>query len=62
MANGRLEINPGELLVPFRSRKRLGLLHLLELRSRGHLLAEQRGLNAVEKAFEPADQLRLGYP
>ena len=25
----------------------------------GHLLGEQRGLDAVEETFEPADQLRL---
>ena len=26
----------------------------------GHLLGEQRGLDAVEEAFEPADELGLG--
>ena len=34
--------------------------HLLELRAGRHLLREQRGLDAVEESFEPADQLRLG--
>jgi len=34
--------------------------HLLELRAGCHLLCEQRGLDAVEESFEPADQLRLG--
>jgi hypothetical protein len=36
--------------------------HLLELRAGGHLLREQRGLDAVEEALEPPDQLRLGHP
>ena len=36
--------------------------HLLELRTRGHLLGEQRGLDAVEEALEPADELGLGDP
>src|SRR5215217_143776 len=35
------------------------LPHLLQLLARGHLLGEQRGLDAVEQAFEPADQLGL---
>jgi mycothiol synthase len=35
------------------------LAHFLELRAGGHLLSEQRGLDAVEQPFEPADQLRL---
>ena len=29
------------------------------VRSRGHLLAEQRSLNPVEEPFEPSDQLCL---
>ena len=33
--------------------------HLLELGAGGHLLGEQRGLDAVEEALQPADQLRL---
>src|SRR5262249_40087851 len=33
--------------------------HLLELLLRLHLLGEQRGLDAVEQALEPADELRL---
>ena len=36
--------------------------HLLELRPRGHLLGVDRGLDAVEEALEPADQLGLGDP
>ena len=36
--------------------------HLLELRAGRHLLGEQRGLDAVEQALEPADQLGLGDP
>src|SRR5579871_93249 len=35
------------------------LAHLLELALRLHLLREQRGLDAVEESFEPADELRL---
>ena len=35
-------------------------LHLLELLAGGHLLGEQGGLDAVEQALEPADQLGLG--
>ncbi len=38
------------------------LTHLLELRAGGHLLSEQCGLDPVEQPFQPADQLRLGYP
>src|SRR6266704_2873748 len=34
--------------------------HLLQLRARGHLLGEQRGLDAVEETFEPAHELCLG--
>ncbi len=34
--------------------------HLLELCPRGHLLGEQRRLDAVEEPLEPADELRLG--
>ena len=37
-------------------------MQLFELRPGCHLLGEQRGLNAVEQAFEPADQLRLSDP
>ena len=36
--------------------------HLLELRPGGHLLGEQRGLDAVEQALQPADQLGLRDP
>ena len=34
--------------------------HLLELGPGGHLLREQRRLDAVEQPFEPSDELRLG--
>src|SRR5207245_5902569 len=37
-------------------------LELLELGPGGHLLGEDRGLDAVEQALEPADELRLGHP
>ena len=33
--------------------------HLLKLCPGRHLLREQRGLDAVEEPFQPADQLRL---
>ncbi len=36
--------------------------HLLELHPCGHLLRDERGLQAVEHALEPADQLGLGDP
>ena len=36
------------------------LAHLLQLRLRGHLLRDERGLDAVEQPFEPADELGLG--
>jgi hypothetical protein len=36
--------------------------HLLQLGSRRHLLREQGGLDAVEQALQPADQLRLRDP
>src|SRR5271168_3599657 len=36
--------------------------HLLKLRPRRHLLREERGLNAVEEALEPADELGLRHP
>ena len=35
------------------------LAHFLELTLGGELLGHQRGLDAVEQAFEPADQLGL---
>jgi hypothetical protein len=43
-----------------RSGRQRALAHLLQLRAGGHLLGEQRGLDAVEQPFQPADQLRLG--
>ena len=36
--------------------------HVLELLAGGHLLGEQRGLDAVEEALEPADELGLRQP
>src|SRR3954470_12933809 len=36
--------------------------HLLELLARLHLLREERGLDAVEEALEPPDELGLGHP
>ena len=36
------------------------LAHLLELLAGGQLLGNERGLDAVEQPFQPADQLRLG--
>ncbi len=41
---------------------RQGAAHLLELGASRHLLGEQRGLDAVEQAFQPAHQLGLGNP
>src|SRR5215469_10206758 len=38
-----------------------GAPHLLELCASGHLLSEERGLDAVEQSFEPADELSLRY-
>src|SRR5271157_6382514 len=38
------------------------LAHVLELRPRRHLLREQRRLDAVEQALQPADQLGLRDP
>src|SRR5215468_5546384 len=40
-------------------RQRRPTTHLLELCPRSHLLRNERGLDAVEQAFEPANQLRL---
>ena len=45
--------------VGLRRFERAPLAHLLELVLRLHLLGEQRGLDAVEEAFEPADELGL---
>ena len=39
-----------------------GAPHTLQLLLGCHLLGEERGLDAVEQALEPADQLRLGDP
>ena len=36
--------------------------HLLQLTPGRHLLGEQRGLDAVEQALQPADQLGLRDP
>ncbi len=51
---------PGAVARPTDSRGQRALAHLLQLRAGGHLLGEQRGLDAVEQPFQPADQLRLG--
>ena len=42
--------------------RRQRLAHLLELGAGGHLLGVDGGLDAVEEALEPADQLGLGDP
>ena len=42
--------------------ERLPAAHLLELLLGHRLLGEERRLDAVEQAFEPADELRLGDP
>ena len=47
---------------PAGHRARWQLAHLLELLAGGDLLGEQRGLDAVEQALEPADELGLGDP
>src|SRR5580765_1721040 len=39
-----------------------GSSHLLQLGLGGHLLGDERGLDPVEEALEPADQLGLGDP
>ena len=44
------------------TRRQRASAHLLQLRPGGHLLGEQRGLDAVEQPFQPADQLGLGDP
>ena len=41
---------------------REGAAHLLELGAGGHLLGVDRGLDAVEEALEPADELGLRDP
>lgn len=38
------------------------LAEFVQLRSGGHLLSEKSGLDAVEQAFQPADELSLGNP
>ena len=45
---------------PTGHRARRQLAHLFELLARRDLLGEQRRLDAVEQALEPADELRLG--
>jgi hypothetical protein len=44
------------------ARGQRALAHLLELGPRRDLLGEQRGLNAVEEALEPPDELCLRDP
>src|SRR5580693_5810182 len=62
----RLEVLPGARTPgptgPADTRGQRALSHLLQLRTRGHLLGEQRGLDAVEQPLQPADQLSLRDP
>ena len=67
--NGRrlLQVLPGPMTGPsghagltHAGRQRTLAAHVLQLSPCGHLLGEQRGLDAVEQTFQPADQLRLG--
>src|SRR5689334_25393179 len=53
---GRSQIRAGRAVARFEGGP---LAHLLELLLRLHLLREQRGLDAVEQALEPAHQLGL---
>src|SRR5271166_1204814 len=55
-----LPVSGGALARPADSRWQRAMAHLLQLGAGGHLLGEQRGLDAVEQPFQPADQLRLG--
>jgi nucleotidyltransferase/DNA polymerase involved in DNA repair len=48
---------PGAVVL--RRRREPAPPHLVELGARGHVLREQRGLDALEEPFEPADELRL---
>ena len=48
-----------ELYMAHESRREPPLLHLLQLLASGHLLGEQGGLDPVEQAFEPPDELGL---
>ena len=52
----------GSLLARLPDARRQAAAHLLQLGAGGHLLGEQRGLDAVEQALQPADQLGLGDP
>lgn len=45
---------------PCRRPGKRALAHLFQLGAGGHLLGEQRGLDAVEQPLQPAHQLRLG--
>ena len=49
-------------LLARRGARRQPAAHLLQLRAGGHLLGEQRGLDAVEQPLQPADQLGLRDP
>ena len=53
---------PGHARLTHAGRQRPLAAHVLQLSPCGHLLGEQRGLDAVEETFQPADQLRLGDP
>ena len=56
-----LQVGAGPATGPARRRER-PLAHLVELGPGCHLLGHQCGLDAVEEALEPADQLGLGDP
>ena len=53
---GNVPVTGGRVAAGARGK---GSPHLGDLGLRGHLLGEQRCLDAVEEAFEPADELRL---
>ena len=54
----RAPAEPAVGLLATRTRRQAAA-HLLQLRPRGHLLREQRRLDAVEEPFQPADELGL---
>src|SRR5919112_568030 len=65
----RLQVLPGAATHAFRHgltwgprSGRQATAHLLELRPGRHLLGHQRGLDALEQALEPADELGLRDP
>ena len=54
-----LQVRPGALVGGCGAWWEL-VAHVLELLAGGHLLGEEGGLDAVEQALEPADELGLG--